>query len=466
MINTSISIDGKLDNSVTTINLRIDNEVAAVNSRLDALVARMEALESDVKAIKNTISAIQNEITEMQQLIASLLARIQSVTYIPKYSDGKATMDYGSKEAELDFMISPKSAVTELAKLWNSALSVKAIYTQTRAVDFIDLPVTSFEADSDNGVISLTVSGVNLNENFYVEQQDASLVLQISDGNSNISSEYVRMTPNYNIQFEDWFVKSICCEKWDTNGDGELSFAEAAAVTDIGTAFYNNDNIVAFTEFQYFTGVTELLYDSGGSFGYCDALIEIILPESLVTIGSNAFSGCKNLTKIILPESLVTIGSNAFYSCEKLTKIILPESLVVIDDWAFDRCSRLSYINLPKGVTSIGRGAFQDCSSLAGDIVIPAGVTEIPEYLFRRCKLNSVTVPAAVKEIQPYAFDIENISVFLKPITPPALIYNSNTKKGFMGDASNYKIYVPRNSLDAYNAEWSYDRRVEPYDFE
>ena len=43
-----------------------------------------------------------------------------------------------------------------------------------------------------------------------------------------------------NISFADANVKAICVRSttgWDTNGDGELSYAEAAAVTSLGTVF-------------------------------------------------------------------------------------------------------------------------------------------------------------------------------------------------------------------------------------
>ena len=51
-------------------------------------------------------------------------------------------------------------------------------------------------------------------------------------------------------------VKAVCVEQWDTSGDGELSYAEAAAVTDIGDVFSNATNIDAFDEFQYFNNCT------------------------------------------------------------------------------------------------------------------------------------------------------------------------------------------------------------------
>jgi predicted nucleic acid-binding Zn-ribbon protein len=244
-------IDGKIAEEVATINSRIDNEIAAINAQIADITSRLDNVEAQ---------------------ISDLLSRIQSVTYVPKYSDGKATMDYASKTAEFDFIISPKSAVTELASVWNEALSIKAVYTQTRTVEFIDLPITNFEADITNGVISLTISGENLNDDFYTEQQDASAFLQISDGNSNITSEYIAMTPNYNIKFEDLNVKAICCKNWDTNSNGELSYDEASAVSDIGSTFSGNTDIMTFAEFKHFTGVVEL---SASAFEGCTSLKDL-----------------------------------------------------------------------------------------------------------------------------------------------------------------------------------------------
>ena len=405
LINTSIAtLDGKLDKSVATINTRIDSEVATINSRLDALAARVETLENEVVTIKNTISSMQSDIAETQQQIAALLARIQSVTYVPKYSDGKATMDYGTKEAELDFMISPKSAVTELAKLWNSALSVKAIYTQTRAVDFIDLPVTSFEADSDNGVISLTVSGANLSENFYVEQQDASLVLQISDGNSNISSEYVTMTPNFNIQFEDLNVKFLCCKYWDTNYDNELSYEEAAAVTDISHKFPNRRDITSFSEFRYFVGIKEL--------------------------PTQAFLGCENLWKIELPQNISIIGPASFGSCKRLLKIDLPNGVKTIGDASFNECSSLKSITIPENVTEIGSSAFYLCDSL-------------------KCIYCRPETPPAVyySKYGSYSFP-NNVIIYIPHASYEAYTQYSSSKEGM------------------FQQNWArYKSQIEPYDF-
>lgn len=298
-------IDSKIASEVATINGRIDQEVATINAKIAEIESRLDNIEA--------------RITE-------LLARIQSVTYVPQYSDGKATMDYNTKSASFDFIISPKDAVPALASVWNEALVMKAIYTQTRAVEFIDLPITNFEADTVNGVISITVSGDNLKDAFYLEQQDASAFLQISDGNSNISSEYVAMTPNYNIKFEDLHVKAICCKNWDTNRDGELSYEEAAAVTS-NLNFSENDYIVSFPEFKYFTNV------SGASFSYCSNLSKIELPEHLTAIGHTMFYSCSSLTSIVIPENVTTIGFKALCGTN-IKSIVLPKGVTSIDEQA------------------------------------------------------------------------------------------------------------------------------------
>ena len=58
------------------------------------------------------------------------------------------------------------------------------------------------------------------------------------------------------IEFEDPAVEKICVANWDTDGDGSLSYAEAAAVKSIGTVFRSNKSITSFDEFQFFTGIT------------------------------------------------------------------------------------------------------------------------------------------------------------------------------------------------------------------
>ena len=172
------------------------------------------------------------------------------------------------------------------------------------------------------------------------------------------------------ISFTDTNVKALCVANWDTNGDGELSYAEAATVTDLGQVFYYKTAITSFNEFQYFTG--------------------------LISIGSQAFQGCSSLTSIVIPNSVTSIGFCALYNCSSLTSIVIPNSVTSIGGSAFMLCSNLTSISIPNSVTSIGSEAFNNCIGLTA-ITIPNSVTSIGFEAFWRCtSLTSVTIPNSV----------------------------------------------------------------------
>ena len=148
-----------------------------------------------------------------------------------------------------------------------------------------------------------------------------------------------------NIQFADQNVKNICVQNWDTNGDGELSQEEAAAVTDIGTVFQNQGNITSFDEFQYFTGITAI---PDKAFFDCYNMASIVIPQNIIKIGKQTFQFCSALTSVNIPEGVTTIEEMGFYNCAGLTKVVLPSTLTSIGNDAF------FYNNLSVVVSHIG----------------------------------------------------------------------------------------------------------------
>lgn len=111
------------------------------------------------------------------------------------------------------------------------------------------------------------------------------------------------------ILFEDELVKSICVSRWDTDKDGELSVAEAEAVTSLRKAF-NAKPIRHFREFVYFTGVKSL---ADSEFCDCDDLESIVLPANLAAVGDYAFSYCLSLKSVECKgETPPTVGVNIF----------------------------------------------------------------------------------------------------------------------------------------------------------
>ena len=191
------------------------------------------------------------------------------------------------------------------------------------------------------------------------------------------------------ITFADATVKTVCVANWDTNGDGELSFSEAEAVTDLGTVFRGNGNIKSFNELQYFTGLTSI---SNQAFLNCTAMTTIKLPSSVTSIGSAAFAGCSYLKSIDIPSGVTSIGEFAFKQCIFMTAINIPNSVTTIGEAAFDDCRSLTSINIPNSVNFIGGLAFAECDGLKS-ITIPSSVKTIGSSPFYYSKnLTSVVV--------------------------------------------------------------------------
>ena len=208
------------------------------------------------------------------------------------------------------------------------------------------------------------------------------------------------------IKFIDNRVKALCINSWDTNGDAELSYEEAAAVTDIGTTF-EGYNIISFTELAYFTGLS---YIANEAFQLCESLKEIELPHNITSIGGAAFYRCDSLTSVTIPDSVTSIGDLAFRVCSSLTsfygKFASEDNRCLIVDGkliAFAPAGLIEY-TIPDSVTEIGWYAFDDCTSLTS-VTIPNSVTSIGDYAFSGCdSLTSVTIPDSVTEIGNYAF--------------------------------------------------------------
>ena len=158
---------------------------------------------------------------------------------------------------------------------------------------------------------------------------------QGGEGNpDNPSEDDIPADKTQAIKFQDDNTKIRCTLHWDDNGDGELSYKEAAAVTDLGTAF-KGFSILAFTELKYFT--------------------------SLEKIANNAFEGCTNLITITLPKQLATIGASAFKGCTDLKNIAVPNAVTEIGNYAFQNCNNLTSVRIPDSVTEIGYCAFKVC---------------------------------------------------------------------------------------------------------
>ena len=101
-----------------------------------------------------------------------------------------------------------------------------------------------------------------------------------------------------------------------------------------------------------------------GTFYYCTGLTSVTIPNSVTSIGGYAFLGCYGLTSVTIPNSVTSIGERAFAYCYDLTSVTIGNSVASIGCWGFSGCRSLTSITIPSSVTSIGNGTFDGCTSL------------------------------------------------------------------------------------------------------
>lgn len=159
----------------------------------------LSIVETVQNALLEQINNIADRVDALESKLEDIVGRIQSLTFIPQYSDGKVKMDYESRETVLDFIVSP----AELLQNLNDAFSVnKGIikayvrYTSdpvTRVVSAAYLQTVSEMQVRNDGLFTLTVSGTNLDEKFWSGDVEAVIYIQISIDSSEFVSEAIPM---------------------------------------------------------------------------------------------------------------------------------------------------------------------------------------------------------------------------------------------------------------------------------
>ena len=99
------------------------------------------------------------------------------------------------------------------------------------------------------------------------------------------------------------------------------------------------------------------------AFAGCKNIENIILPESLSTIGSYAFNGC-TMKSIKIPDNVLSISNDAFYGCDSLESFTFPNLVTKLESNVLGYCNNISYVYIPENVNYIGSSALRSCKSL------------------------------------------------------------------------------------------------------
>ena len=152
------------------------------------------------------------------------------------------------------------------------------------------------------------------------------------------------------------------------------------------------------------------------TFRGCNSITHITIPNSVVVIGEGVFAFCRNLEEVILGNSVTSIGDKAFYTkWSNIKELRIPASLRSLASQAFNG----GVANFPTLIWPTKNGLQWTPKCQPGHApyteVIPEGVTFIPDSSFFQCTMTSITIPTSVKTIGKAAFQ----SSSLKELTIP-----------------------------------------------
>ncbi|WP_157150826.1 leucine-rich repeat domain-containing protein [Brachyspira sp. SAP_772] len=207
-----------------------------------------------------------------------------------------------------------------------------------------------------------------------------------------------------------------------------------AALTINAAEKINADNITIDTKNIDFQNgaITELMFASGG---VSKKRLSFIFPDDkIITIEQNAFLNLNNnIEELIIPNSVVSIGERAFQAIYSLKSLTLDSKLQIIGDYAFLYLESLRELIIPDSVISIGKGAFAN-SSLE-KVTISASVKEIKNSAFNTSrKLNTViylgTSPNDINYENDAFLYCNNLTTLILPNVPNP---DYNTWKNFLG---------------------------------
>ena len=344
------------------------------------------------------------------------------------------------------------------------------------------------EEQERKGTITLKNTDYNLVAELYVTQKAFVPEITIEPESLTFATEggeqEIAVTANFEYEFStnaDWLTIEKSKNGVNITATPNTEFEKRAAEITISNEKYGIAKTISVIQ----NGVTAeamILYTSSNNkivtpyksdvFGanivsntYENGQGVILFDAPVTSIGDWAFDSCISLTSITIPYSVTTIGYSAFSGCHSLTSVNIPDGVSEIGEGVVEACDSLTSITIPDSVTTIGESAFYWCTSLRS-VNIPDSVTTIGERAFYSCdSLTSVTIPDSVTEIgyETLAYCESLTSVYCKPTTPPT---GGDYMFGF--NASGRKIYVPRESVEAYKAAeyWSdYASYIVGYDF-
>lgn len=225
--------------------------------------------------------------------------------------------------------------------------------------------VTSIGRFAFRMVLAARKITVDSNNRVYDSREDSNCIVRTNDSTLLFGCTYSKIASDI-INIEEYafghydFSTIVIPEGVKTIGIDAFNSCDYFTAINIPSTV-NNIGEGAFQSCNLLTTITvdsnNTVYDSRED---CDCIVRTA--DNVLLFGSN-----KNVT---IPNTIVTIGTEAFYQCNNITEIDIPDSVITVDSDAFILCSKLVKITLGENVKTLNSRCF-DCSSLSEIIAKP-----------------------------------------------------------------------------------------------
>lgn len=226
----------------------------------------------------------------------------------------------------------------------------------------------------------------------------------------------------------------------------------------------HTESLDAWMKIKFQTNTSNPVYYAGKLLLDGEVIKDLVIPEGVETVNSNAFYNCRSLESVKFPTTIKSIETGAFASCDNLKRyefeslsnylgieyaspedklpsinsgriyiggnalempegLVWPENLKRVPPFALAGEKTLTSVVLPDGLEEIGEMAFYNCSGLS-EINIPASVESIGMKAFDYCRnLAEVSFDGTPMSIGKFAF---TTYTFGNPLATDLYLTNAN----------------------------------------
>lgn len=224
----------------------------------------------------------------------------------------------------------------------------------------------------------------------------------------DLSEAQITEIPNNAFDGKGWINSVILPEGLTRIGDYSFRGTNIRRIYIPSTVTTISQYAFISTPLQYLTFANNSQIETIGQFAFasCSSLQNVNFGNTttLTTIANAAFYNCKSLREIVIPNSVKSMGYAVFQDCSALKKLLFSDGISFINDYTCSGCSSLEHIKLPQELVRINYAAFNGTTSLKS-IDIPNTVNEIRAYAFQNCGIETLILPISMQYLYRNSFN-------------------------------------------------------------